>query len=133
MVNFHDIYKELNELCKGICDSAYPENRPESVQEKINTFLVFSFPSIFNWDLVGSEDFTTTMELEIFVRDKMSKSSPNIIKSEEMGRIVEKVMAKFPYKSEKGWRVGKTRQLIVNKTDGKGFHFTSLYLEVKTW
>ena len=81
MVDIKQIYFDLGNAVKGICDKVYPRNRPKAVDTKIGSYIVVSAPytirnNEMNYD--GSYNYyTTTIQIEVYVRDKASSPNPN--------------------------------------------------------
>ena len=44
MVDIKQIYFDLGNAVKGICDNVYPRNRPKAVDTKIGSYIVVSAP-----------------------------------------------------------------------------------------
>ena len=79
MVDIKQIYFDLGNAVKGICDKVYPMNRPKAVDTKICSYIVVSTPytirnNEMNYD--GSYNYyTTTIQIEVYVRDKASSAT----------------------------------------------------------
>lgn len=76
MVSIKTLYFDVGNAMKGICDKLYSRSRPKAVDTKINSYIVVYFPSsIYNNEMNSSgvyNDFTTTAQIELYVRDKAS-------------------------------------------------------------
>ena len=132
MVRFDDIYKTLNTHLGGIVDASYPKDRPESVQDKVQSFIVISMPSMIDMPLVGSNDYNTDLEIEVFVRDKNTKASPNLIRLETIENKMQLLFDKFPYRFT-DFKVGKPKIMFHGKDDGKGFHYSLIQAQITTF
>ena len=58
MVDIKQIYFDLGNAVKGICDKVYPRNRPKAVDTKICSYIVVSAPytirnNEMNYDEIG--------------------------------------------------------------------------------
>ena len=48
-MSIKDMYYDVGNAVKGICDKVYPRNRPKSVCDRPDSYIVVSFPSsIYN-------------------------------------------------------------------------------------
>lgn len=134
MVSIKDLYYDVAAVVKGICDKTYYMDRPTSVDTKINSYLVISLPStIANQELDprgGYRDYTTTLLLEVYVRDKMSSSNPVGIDLKAMDEKVGKVTALFPMDCE---HVYVTQpEVVMQDNDQSGFHVTLIRARLRT-
>ena len=109
----------------GICDKRYLKDRPKSVpvSERPDSYIVISLPySIYNNEISDTgvyNDFTTTVQIEIFVRDKVSSKNPNEFNVLAMDEKVEKVMKLFPIITEDF--VVSRPSVTMQDSDGDGF------------
>ena len=112
----------------GICDKRYLKDRPKSVpvSERPDSYIVISLPySIYNNEISDTgvyNDFTTTVQIEIFVRDKVSSKNPNEFNVLAMDEKVEKVMKLFPIITEDF--VVSRPSVTMQDSDGDGFAVT---------
>lgn len=112
----------------GICDKRYLKDRPKSVlvNERPDSYIVISMPyAIYNNEIGDSgvyNDFTTTVQIEIFVRDKVSSKNPNEFNVLSMSDKVDKVMKLFPITTER-FTVTRPR-VTMQDGDGDGFSVT---------
>ena len=83
MISIKTLYYDVGNAVKGICDKVYPRNRPKSVCDRPDSYIVVSFPSsIYNNEMNddGSfNDYTTTAQIELYVRDKATARNPNTL------------------------------------------------------
>ena len=90
MISIKTLYYDVGNAVKGICDKVYPRNRPKSVCDRPDSYIVVSFPSsIYNNEMNddGSfNDYTTTAQIEIYVRDKTSARNPNTLNVSNLNR-----------------------------------------------
>ena len=127
-MNIKELYQGLWNTVDGICDKRYLKDRPKSVlvNERPDSYIVISMPyAIYNNEIGDSgvyNDFTTTVQIEIFVRDKVSSKNPNEFNVLSMSDKVDKVMKLFPITTE---RVTVTRPRVsMQDGDGDGFSVT---------
>ena len=123
-----DIYQGLWNAVDGICDKRYLKDRPKSVpvSERPDSYIVIRLPySIYNNEISDSgeyNDFTTTTQIEIYVRDKVSSKNPNEFNVLAMDEKVEKVMELFPIITEDF--VVSRPNVTMQTGDGDGFSVT---------
>lgn len=134
MVSIKTLYYDIAKSVKGICDKTYYRDRPTSVVERINSYLVISLPSnIVNNEIDPSgayNDYTTTVLLEVYVRDKMSASNPVEMNIKVMDEKVGKTLAAFPINTG---NIFVTRpEIVMQENDGSGFHVTLIRARLST-
>ena len=123
-----DIYQGLWNAVDGICDKRYLKDRPKSVpvSERPDSYIVIRLPySIYNNEISDSgeyNDFTTTAQIEIYVRDKVSSKNPNEFNVLAMDEKVEKVMKLFPIITEDF--IVSRPSVTMQTGDGDGFAVT---------
>lgn len=75
-------------------------------------------------------DFTTTLLLEVYVRDNMSASNPVSMNMKVMDEKVGKVLKIFPIDTN---TIFATRpEIVLNDNDGSGFHVTLIRARLRT-
>ena len=120
-----ELYQGLWNAVDGICDKRYLKDRPKSVpvSERPDSYIVISLPySIYNNEISDTgvyNDFTTTAQIEIYVRDKVSSKNPNEFNVLAMDEKVEKVMKLFPIITEDF--VVSRPSVTMQDSDGDGF------------
>ena len=123
-----ELYQGLWNTVDGICGKRYLKDRPKSVlaNERPDSYIVISMPyAIYNNEIGDSgvyNDFTTTVQIEIFVRDKVSSKNPNEFNVLSMSDKVDKVMKLFPITTER-FTVTRPR-VTMQDGDGDGFSVT---------
>lgn len=134
MVSLKNLYYTVAGVVKDLCDKTYYRDRPKSVDKKVNSYLVISFPSrIVNneQDPRGSyRDYTTTLLIEVYVRDKASASNPGAIDLKTMDEKVSAVLEKFPLSTD-GMLVTRA-EVVMDDNDDSGFHVTLIRAKVRT-
>ena len=79
-----ELYQGLWNAVDGICDKRYLKDRPKSVpvSERPDSYIVISLPySIYNNEISDTgvyNDFTTTVQIEIFVRQGVVKEPQRV-------------------------------------------------------
>lgn len=119
---------------KGIGDRLYCQDRPTAVDTRINSYVVISLPSVIannEMDPSGAyNDYSTTVLIEVYVRDKMSSKNPICIDLNAMDEKVSMVMRLLPYES-KGVQVTRP-EVVMQSNDGSGFHVTLIRAMLRT-
>lgn len=124
-MSIKDIYQGLWNTVDGICDKVYMKGRPKSVSvsERPDSYIVLKLPyTIYNNEISDTgeyNDFTTTVQIEIYVRDIVSPRNPNEFNVPTMSSKLDRVMSLFPIKSEH-FVVTKPR-ITMQVGDGDGF------------
>lgn len=134
MVDIKQIYFDLGNAVNGICDKVYPRNRPKAVDTKIGSYIVVSAPytirnNEMNYD--GSyNDYTTTIQIEVYARDKASSANPNGFNPSEMSEKVKAVLERFPISTD---NIIVTRpNVAIQADDGAGFSVTIIQGRLRT-
>lgn len=134
MMTIKQLYQDVFESVKGICDKTYLRSRPKSVEERIGSYVVVSLPySIRNNEMNDSgayNDYSTTVQIEIYVRDKASASNPNGFNVNVMNEKVEKVRAVFPISTENVLVISPV--ITMQDDDGDGFGVTIIQARLRT-
>lgn len=134
MIRVKTIYYDIAGVVKNICDKTYYQDRPTAIDSKIGSYLVISLPSdIKNNELNPSgeyNDYSTTVLLEVYVRDKMSAQNPIGIDLKTMDEKVNAVMTSFPINT---LNIQVTRpEIAMQSNDDSGFHITLIRAKLRT-
>ena len=46
MISIKTLYDDMGKAVQGICKRVYPRNRPKSVDSRLDSYIVVSFPSL---------------------------------------------------------------------------------------
>lgn len=134
MVSIKTLYFDVGNAMKGICDKLFSRNRPKAVGETINSYIVVYFPSgIYNNEMNSSgvyNDFTTTAQIELYVRDKASAGNPNTLDVSAVDKKVQEILNRFPI-STKNLVVTNPR-ITLQTDDGAGFSVTIIQGRLRT-
>lgn len=135
MVSIKTLYFDVGNAMKGICDKLYSRSRPKAVDtKKINSYIVVYFPSsIYNNEMNSSgvyNYFTTTAQIELYVRDKASARNPNTFDVSSVDEKVQEIMGRFPI-STKNLIVSNPR-ITLQTDDGAGFSVTIIQGRLRT-
>lgn len=134
MVSIKTLYYDVARIVKGVCDKTYYQDRPTAIDEKVNSYLVISLPSnIVNNELDprgGYRDYTTTLLLEVYVRDKMAASNPIGINLNTMDDKVSDLLLFIPFETA---NIQVTRpEIVMQGNDDSGFHVTLIRARLRT-
>lgn len=125
-MNIKDMYYDVGNAVKGVCDRVYAHDRPKAVSDRPSSYIVVVFPSVILNNEMNSEgtfnDYTTTAQIEIYVRNKVSAKNPGAFDVAAVSEKVSAVMKKFPI-STKNIIVTKPR-VTLQTDDGDGFAVT---------
>ena len=120
-MNIKDMYYDVGNAVKGVCDRVYAHDRPKSVSDRPDSYIVVTFPSMILNNEMNSEgtfnDYTTTAQIEIYVRNKVSAKNPGAFDDK-----VSAVLKRFPIATK---NLTVTRPRVTLQTDdGDGFSVT---------
>ncbi|WP_315314968.1 hypothetical protein [Prevotella pallens] len=134
MVSLKTLYYGIAKVVNGICDNGYYQDRPASVTDKLNSYIVINLPSAVYNNELGERgeynDFSTTVVLEVYVRDLVSASNPNGMDIKKMDEKVDAVLKLFPINT-KDFKITKP-QIIFQTSDKSGFHVTFIQAQLNT-
>lgn len=125
-MNIKDMYYDVGNAVKGVCDRVYAHDRPKAVSDRPDSYIVVYFPSVILNNEMNSEgtfnDYTTTAQIEIYVRNKVSAKNPGAFDVSAVSEKVSAVMKKFPIATK---NLTVTRPRVTLQTDdGDGFSVT---------
>lgn len=134
MLDLKDLYYDLGNAMKGICDRVYARNRPKSVSDRPDSYIVVKLPSVIINNEMNDDgsfnDYTTTAQIEIYVRDKTSARNPNTLNVSAVSEKVSAVMTKFPISTD---NIIVTKPRVTLQTDdGDGFSVTIIQGSLRT-
>lgn len=134
MVSLKTLYYGIARVVNGICDKGYYQDRPASVMERLNSYIVISLPSaVYNNELSEAgeyNDFSTSVLLEVYVRDLVSANNPNSMDIKTMDEKVDAILKLFPINT-KDFKITKPR-IIFQTSDKSGFHVTFIQAQLNT-
>ena len=134
MIDIKTMYQDLWNALDGICDRTYLRSRPKSVDTAVGSYIVIELPySIKNAeiDFKGTyNDYITTAQIGIYVRDEISASKPNGFDVCAMGEKVKAVLVKFPIAS--GNILVTRPRVTMQGDDGDGFGITIIQGRLRT-
>lgn len=134
MISIKTLYFDVGNAMKGVCDRVFPRNRPKAVDKKINSYIVVFFPSsIYNNEMNSDgsyNDYTTTVQIEVYVRDKVSASNPNALDVTHVDEKVKAVMGRFPISTKN--IIVRNPMITMQTDDGDGFSVTIIQGRLRT-
>lgn len=125
-MNIKDMYYDVGNAVKGVCVRVYAHDRPKAVSDRPDSYIVVVFPSVILNNEMNSEgtfnDYTTTAQIEIYVRNKVSAKNPGAFDVSAVSEKVGAVMKKFPISTD---NIIVTKPRVTLQTDdGDGFSVT---------
>ena len=134
MISIKTLYFDVGNAMKGVCDMVFPRNRPKAVDKKINSYIVVFFPSsIYNNEMNSGgayNDYSTTLQIEVYVKDKASVDNPNALDVSQVDDKVKSVMERFPISTK---NIIVTNPKITMQTDdGDGYSVTIIQGRLRT-
>ena len=134
MTTIKDMYYDIGNAVKGVCARTYARNRPRSAADMPESYAVVRLPySIVNGETDSSgafNDFTTTAQIELYVRDSVSARNPNGADVETLSAKTAELWRRFPIVTE---RLTVTRPRVTMQTDdGNGFGVAIVQATVRT-
>ena len=134
MISIKDLYFDVGNAVNGICDRVYARNRPKSVDDRPDSYIVVFFPAgIYNNEMNddGSyNDYTTVAQIEVYVRDKSSSKNPNNFNVSKVDEKIRAVLEKFPISTENILVINP--QITLQTDDGDGFSVTIIQGKLRT-
>lgn len=134
MVSLKALYFGIAKEIKGVCEQGYYQDRPASIKDRPDNYVVISLPSsIYNNELGERgeyNDFSTTVVFEVYVRDIVSANNTNGIDIKTMDEKVSKLLNLFPISNE----IFKITdpQITIQTSDKSGFHVTFIQGQLRT-
>lgn len=137
MIRILDYMKVAHDAVKAVCDKVYLKDRPKSVDQKSDAYIVVDMPSYISnreIDYSGSFDYyVTTINIYIYVRDKVTPKHFENIDIVKMDELLKQVLALFPIADkEKGVKIHRPR-VVVSNSDGDGWHFSLVSARMTTY
>lgn len=134
MISIKTLYFDVGNAMKGVCDRVFTRNRPKAVDKKINSYIVVFFPSsIYNNEMNSDgayNDYSTTLQIEVYVKDKVSADNPNALDVSQVDDKVKSVMGRFPISTK---NIIVTNPMITMQTDdGDGYSVTIIQGRLRT-
>lgn len=134
MTDLKTIYYDIGNAVKGICARTYAQSRPTAAIGRPDSYIVVSLPSVLtNREIDGGggyNDYVTTAQIEVYVRDKVSPLSPNGFSLAAMSEKVSAVLSAFPIVTG---HIAVTRpEVTMQDNDGNGYGVTIIQGRLRT-
>lgn len=118
----------------GVCDRLYKRSRPKAIDRKVDSYLVVDMPYVIkNNELDGCggyNDYTTTIQLLVYVRDNVSSSNANEFNLTAMDAKVKAVLSRFPISTD--YMTVSNPRVMLQSDDGDGFGVTVIQGRLRT-
>lgn len=133
-MDLKQIYYDLGNAVKGICDVVIPRNRPNTVDKRYDSFIVVSLPYAIRNNEISDDgsynDYSTTVQISIYTRNRVSSSLGNCTDLDAMDEKLERVLSVFPIRTP---RIIVTNPKVILQTDdGDGFDITMIQGRLRT-
>ena len=133
-MDLKQIYYDLGNAVKGICDVVIPRNRPNTVDKRYDSFIVVSLPYAIRNNEISDDgsynDYSTTVRISIYTRNRVSSSLGNCTDLDAMDEKLERVLSVFPIRTP---RIIVTKPKVILQTDdGDGFDITMIQGRLRT-
>lgn len=133
-MDLKQIYYDLGNAVKGICDAVIPRNRPNTVDKRYDSFIVVSLPYTIRNNEISDDgsynDYSTTVQISIYTRNRVSSSLGNCTDLDAMDEKLERVLSVFPIRTP---RIIVTKPKVILQTDdGDGFDITMIQGRLRT-
>lgn len=137
MTDMMDILEVMYEAAKEVCENVYLQNRPSSTTTKNEKFIVVELPSVITNNEISQDgsynDFSTTGQFTIFVKDRSSSKNGNATPIEKTNELVNSLKGLFPIKDkEKSVKLRRPKIMIPPVSDERGFHYTVIQCDITT-
>lgn len=133
-MDLKQIYYDLGNAVKGICDVVIARNRPNTVDKRYDSFIVVSLPYAIRNNEISDDgsynDYSTTVQISIYTRNRVSSSLGNCTDLDAMDEKLERVLSVFPIRTP---RIIVTKPKVILQTDdGDGFDITMIQGRLRT-
>ena len=133
-MDLKQIYYDLGNAVKGICDVVIARNRPDTVDKRYDSFIVVSLPYAIRNNEISDDgsynDYSTTVQISIYTRNRGSSSLGNCTDLDAMDEKLERVLSVFPIRTP---RIIVTKPKVILQTDdGDGFDITMIQGRLRT-
>ena len=133
-MDLKQIYYDLGNAVKGICDVVIARNRPNTVDKRYDSFIVVSLPYTIRNNEISDDgsynDYSTTVQISIYTRNRVSSSLGNCTDLDAMDEKLKRVLSVFPIRTP---RIIVTKPKVILQTDdGDGFDITMIQGRLRT-
>lgn len=151
MIDIQKIYQSMRDAMKDgftvgtdgkkhqafFCDKVYLQDRPTATNpdERPNSYIVLVLPSMIRNMEIGTEgsynDYATTAQFEVYVRDKKTSNNPNEVDIVTLSKKTMAVMNRLAGYHDNNITIREPR-LILQASDGSGFHVSVIQGQLRT-
>ena len=136
MIQPEDILKVMGREAKAVCDTVFPQYRPNAVTEALRRFVVVSLPySVVN-KMLGEDDdwwLDQTVVFDLYVADKKGAENPKLLDLETMKELRSDILDLFPIVDmDAGFKITRPRIVVPAASDGNGYHFSRIQAKMST-
>ena len=133
-MDLKQIYYDLGNAVKGICDVVIPRNRPNTVDKRYDSFIVVSLPYAIRNNEISDDgsynDYSTTVQISIYTRNRVSSSLGNCTALDAMAEKLERVLSVFPIRTPR--IIATQPKALLQTDDGDGFDITMIQGRLRT-
>lgn len=134
MISVKDILKKMYDAVDGICEATYLQDRPESVPDKLNNFIVVGLTTtLWNREMGGKGEydyFNGTARFDLYIRDRQSRANPRSMDINTMDEKINQLWNVFPINGT-NLLISRPR-IAVNLVDRNGFHIAIITARLTT-
>lgn len=137
MTDMVDILEVMYDTAMQVCNNVYIQNRPASTSTKNDKFIVVELPSAITDNEISQDgsynDFSTTGQFTIFVKDRSSSKNSNATPIVKANELANSLKGLFPVKDvERSVKLRRPRIMIPSVSDDRGFHYTVIQCDITT-
>lgn len=133
-MDLKQIYYDLGNAVKGICDVVIARNRPDTVDKHYDSFIVVSLPYAIRNNEISDDgsynDYSTTVQISVYTRNRVSSSLGNCTDLDAMDEKLERVLSVFPIRTPR--IIVTSPKVILQTDDGDGFDITIIQGRLRT-
>lgn len=134
MTTIKEMYEGIGKAVNGIGDRTYARSRPKSVDTRLGSYVVVRLPySIRNGEMDSdgrSNYFSTTAQVELYVRDRSTSASLNGADIDALSEKLGQLMGVFPIVTEN--MVVSRPRVTLQADDGNGFGVAVVQARLRT-
>ena len=116
-----DILVAMRDTFKDLADTVFVTDRPKTISENYNSFIVVSLPVMLYNKTYGSGFGMTTSyaRVEIFVKDRNG-----LEQTAKLDDMIQKCMDRFPINND--FITMSRPRVVMSGADGYGFHVATI-------
>ena len=134
MYSIRQIYKSMYEAINGICDKIYIQDRPQSIDKRIDSYMLLEINSSITNEEQNPDGeynmFSGIVRFVLFLRNRTSANNFNAVNIDTLEEKFKLLMSKFPVSDD---FVFITRPyVLMSGNDGSDFHYVAVNASIKT-